>query len=56
MYVIINKTNVLLPQPEVTVAILFIPFGFIAPKTSNYLPFQSFDSEHHLMKVILSVT
>jgi len=23
--------------------ILFIPFGFIAPKTFNYLAFQSFD-------------
>jgi len=33
-------------------AILFRPFGFIAPKTLNYLAFQSFDFEHHLMKVI----
>jgi hypothetical protein len=33
--------------------ILFRPFGFIAPKTFNYLSFQSCDFERHLMKVIL---
>jgi hypothetical protein len=33
-------------------AILFKPFGFIAPKTLNYLGFQSFDFERHLMMVI----
>jgi hypothetical protein len=27
-------------------------FGFIALKTLNYLPFQSFAFERHLMKVI----
>jgi hypothetical protein len=32
--------------------ILFKPFGFIAPKTLNYLVFQSFDFERHLMNVI----
>jgi hypothetical protein len=32
--------------------ILFRPFGFIAPKTLDYLTFQSFDFERHLMKVI----
>jgi hypothetical protein len=26
-------------------SILFMPFGFIAPKTLNYLAFQSFDLE-----------
>ena len=31
------------------------PFGFIAPETLNYLSFQTFDFERHLMKVILSV-
>jgi hypothetical protein len=40
----------------VTLAILgtlFRPFGFIAPKHFlSYLAFQSFDFEHHLMKVI----
>ena len=34
-------------------AIMFRPFGFIAPKTLNYLAFQSLDFERHLMKVIL---
>jgi hypothetical protein len=29
-----------------------MPFAFIAPKTLDYLPFQSFDLERHLMKVI----
>jgi len=29
------------PQP--ILAILFMPFGFIAPKSLNYLAFQSFD-------------
>jgi hypothetical protein len=33
-------------------AILFRPFGFIAPKTLNDFAFQSFDFERHLMKVI----
>jgi hypothetical protein len=45
-------------------AILFRPFGFIAPKTLNYLVLQSFDFERiwwrlfwaYLMKVILSVS
>ena len=43
--VIINKTNVFLPQACVTIAdlvITFRPFGFITPKTLNYLAFQSF--------------
>ena len=43
--VIINKTNVFLPQTCVTIAdfaITFRPFGFITPKTLNYLAFQSF--------------
>ena len=34
----INKTKIL--------AILFMPFGFIAPKTLNYFAFQSFDFEN----------
>ena len=33
-------------------ALLYRPFSFIAPKHLNYLPFQSFDIERHLMKVI----
>jgi hypothetical protein len=32
--------------------ILFRPFGFIAGKPLNYLAFQSFDFERHLMNVI----
>jgi hypothetical protein len=28
------------------------PVCFIAPKTLNYLAFQSFDFERHLMKVV----
>jgi hypothetical protein len=32
-----------LPQPILD--IMFMPFGFIAPKTLNYLAFQSFDFE-----------
>ena len=47
--VIINKTKVLLPLrhrwPQPILAILVRPFGFIAPKTLNYLAFQSFDFE-----------
>ena len=31
---------------------LFMTFGFIVLKTLNYLVFQSFDVERHLMKVI----
>jgi hypothetical protein len=34
------------------VAILFRPFGFIAPKTLIYLAFQSFDFESTLMNAI----
>ena len=38
--VIINKTKVILPKADVILAILFRPFGFIAPKTVNYLAFR----------------
>jgi hypothetical protein len=34
---------------------LFVTFGFIAPKTLNYLVFQSSDFERHLMKLILEM-
>ena len=40
-HLIISKTKVLLPQPILD--IMFMPFGFIAPKTLNYLAFQSVD-------------
>jgi hypothetical protein len=43
--ILFNETKVPLPQANVTVTdfgFLFRPFGFIAPKTLNYLAFQSF--------------
>ena len=33
-------------------AFLFRPFGFIAPKTLNYLSFQSFDIEHTWWRLV----
>jgi hypothetical protein len=42
--VIINKTKVLLPQGLIIFWLSCL--GFIAPKTLNYLVFQSFDFEH----------
>jgi hypothetical protein len=32
--------------PYLILAVLFGPFGFIAPKTLNYLALQYFDLEH----------
>ena len=42
--------NLKLFSPILT--ILFRPFGFIAPKTLNYLAFQSFDFERTWWRLI----
>ena len=52
--VIINKTKVLLPQAYVTLADFAYPvLRPSAPKTFNYLSFQSSDFEHTLCTLIL---
>ena len=59
--VIISKIRVLLPQAKGALADFFYPiyailFGFIAPKTLNYLAFQSFAIERAVLMMVVPET